>query len=263
MSNLMRTPIVYINGLFWPIDKATISVLFSSNWHPSAGQYGLLAMIIGSLSVATISTLLALIYALSISLAIESMSEGFLRRWLIGLIHLLTSIPTVVYGFLGLVVVVPLARDILGGSGMSMLVASCVLSGVIAPTMILFFHDTFSNIPSHYKSVVYALGGNSIDFQFGILLKYARNSIGIGIAMGFARAIGDTMIALMIAGSSISIPTSPLDSIRTLTAHIALLFAGDFESMEFKAIFISGLMLFCISFFVLLVLRYLRRDNAI
>jgi phosphate transport system permease protein len=176
--------------------------------------------------------------------------------------NLLSSIPTVVYGFLGLIFFVPFIRNFSGDSGMNILSASLVLSLVITPTMVLFFIDTFKNVPKSYKTIVNSLGGDTIDYQMKVLLPYTFKSLSIGFIMGFSRAIGDTMIALMISGNSIVIPHSLNDSARTLTSHIALLFGGDFESMEFKSIFASGLILFLISICILLLIRFLRKSYA-
>jgi phosphate transport system permease protein len=99
-----------------------------------------------------------------------------------------------------------------------------------------------------------------IQYQLFVLLPYHRRSILVGISLGLARAMGDTMIALMVAGNSIQLPQSLGDSVRTLTAHIALLFAGDFESMTFRSIFASGLILFGLTALVLWGIDRLRGE---
>jgi phosphate transport system permease protein len=171
------------------------------------------------------------------------------------------SIPTVVYGLIGALLLVPLIRSVWAeSSGMSLLSAALMLSLVIAPTMVLFFLDSFRSTPTEFAQIASALGGQTIQYQLYVLLPYHRRSIGVGISLGLARAMGDTMIALMIAGSSIRIPHHLTDSVRTLTAHIALLFAGDFDSMAFRSIFASGLILFGLTVVLLGAIHRLRGE---
>ena len=231
--------------------------LMISNWNPDK-SYGLLPMILGSLSISLLASFFAFLYSISIALSVDGMNNKKIKDIVIYFFNILSSIPTVIYGFLGVIILVPIVRDFLNGSGMNLFSASLMLSLVITPTMVLFFADTFKNTPKQYSSIVNSLGGDIVDYQIKILLPYSLKSITIGFVMGFSRAIGDTMIALMVAGNSIVVPTSLSDSIRTLTSHIALLFAGDFDSMEFKSIFASGFILFIVSSCLLFFIHFLK-----
>jgi len=244
------------------LSNGSLFDLVASNWNPDK-SYGLLPMILGSLSIATLASFFAFFYSISITLTLDGLKSKKVKNILIYFFNILSSIPTVVYGFLGVIILVPIIRSLLNGSGMNLLSASLVLSLVITPTMTLFFIDTFKNTPKEYKIIVNSLGGDTIDYQMKILLPFTFKSITIGAVMGFSRAIGDTMISLMIAGNSIIIPNSLNDSVRTLTSHIALLFAGDFESIEFKSIFASGFILFIISSFILFFIYFLRRVYSV
>jgi len=229
-----------------------------SSWNPDT-SYGLLPMIVGSLSIAVLSTILSFVYSVCVALTINGLKKSQTKEMFIMFFALLSSIPTVVYGFIGVIVLVPFVRDLIGGSGFNILSASFVLSFVITPTMVLFFIDSFENTPTSYKLITKSLGGTTINYQLKVLLPYHIKSILVALAMGFSRAIGDTMIALMIAGNSTLAPTAITDSARTLTSHIMILFAGDFDSLEFKSIFASGFILFLLSIFMLLFIRFLRR----
>jgi len=235
--------------------------LLGSEWDPPE-MYGLLPMMIGSLLVAFGATLLAFVYALAIALSLNRMRHSRLREMLVSFFSLLSAIPTVVYGFLGVILLVPLMRSVIGGSGFSLLLAILVLSLVVTPTILLFLHESFSSTPKSYNTIVHALGGDSIDYQVRILLPHAASGLRIALVMGMGRAIGDTMIALMVSGNAVAMPSSLGESVRTLTAHIALLFAGDFDSMEFRSIFASGLMLFGFSLLMLVLIRSMRRADA-
>jgi len=236
--------------------------LFSTVWDPSAGHYGLVPMIAGSLAIASLATLLATLLSLSVALWADRLPPGRMRRVVYRLFLLFGAVPTVVYGLIGVLLLVPLVRSIwTESSGLSLVTAAAMLALVVTPTMTLFFLDSFRSTPSAFTSLVSALGGRTIQYQLYVLLPYHRRSIGAGVALGLARAMGDTMIALMLAGNSIQIPHRLTDTVRTLTAHIALLFAGDFDSMAFRSIFAAGLILLLLSAGMLGLIRRLRGER--
>ena len=237
--------------------------LLGATWHPEAGQYGLLPMVIGTLSVALLATLIGFVGALAAALQFDAMRSGWLKRLLYRWILVLGAVPTVVYGLVGVVILVPWLRQyVVEGAGWSILAAGMMLSLVIWPTMVLFLIDSFHATPPEFASITSALGGERIQYQLGVLLPFHRRSIGVALSLGLARAMGDTMIALMLAGNSLAIPHSITDSARTLTAHIALLFAGDFDSPAFRSIFVSGLILLGLTVVLQGVIVYLRRGRA-
>ncbi len=119
-----------------------------------------------------------------------------------------------------------------------------MLALLIAPTMILFFSQSFARVPQSYLNAVDALGGNLVQKLCYVILPNAWRGILTGMILAFGRAMGDTLIALMISGNSVALPSSVLDSARTLTAHIALIIAADFDSIEFKILFICGITLY-------------------
>jgi len=145
---------------------------------------------------------------------------------------------------------------------MSLLSAALMLSLVVTPTMVLFFVDSFAAAPREYRSIVHALGGEEASYQRRVLLPFRFSSLLTGFLLGLGRALGDTMIALMLAGNSPRLPASLLEGGRTLTAHIALLFAGEFDSLEFRSVFASGLVLFLLSLLLWFFLRLLRGSDA-
>ncbi|MBU1743937.1 MAG: ABC transporter permease subunit, partial [Proteobacteria bacterium] len=164
--------------------------------------------------------------------------------------------PTVVYGFVGIFLLVPMVREIFqDGSGMCVLTASLMLAVLISPTLILFFVDGFDRVPRSYLDAVAALGGNEAQQFIFVILPNAWRSVLSGIVLAFGRALGDTLIALMIAGNAAQVPGSVLESARTLTAHIALVIASDYDSPEFKSIFACGLTLYLFSTVMVVLIR--------
>jgi phosphate transport system permease protein len=265
-STLSLGAIVLVLGwLAWPLIRSGGgATLLSLRWEPAAGIYGLVPMVVATASIALMAAVLGGVMALGIALGLEAMPRGTARTVFYRLLMVFGSIPTVVYGLVGVLVLVPWVREIwTESSGMSLIAAGAMLALVITPTMALFFYDSLRSAPAPYRQIVAALGGEQIQYQLRILLPYRWRSLLSGWVLGLGRALGDTMIALMLAGNAVQIPHHAGDSVRTLTAHIGLLFAGDFDSPAFRSIFASGLILFGLTVVVLGVAQWLRRDDAV
>ncbi|WP_458777392.1 PstC family ABC transporter permease [Desulforhopalus sp. 52FAK] len=193
----------------------------------------------------------------------ESLAPRPLRRLLLIAIRFMAGIPTVVYGFVAVFLLVPLMREyFIQGSGFSILTASLVLAVLIAPTMIIFFVNGLQSVPRSYCSAVDSLGGRPMQKLVYLLIPQAYPTFLIGIVLGLGRAMGDTLISLMLAGNSVAMPESVAESGRTLTGHIALVIAADFSSMEFTTIFACGLILSLFTICLILSIRLLGRFGA-
>ena len=233
-----------------------LTELLFSSWSPDKGLYGIYPMLVASLTLAILSLLLSFPVSLGMSFLITSLAPSKLRRFLLAVVRVMTSIPTVVYSFTALFILVPIMRNLMGfGTGMSLLTAAPVLALVVAPTMILFFVNSINNVSSNFTLAADALGSTKVQKLLYIILPQAWPGILNGTLLGFGRAIGDTMVSLMLAGNSTAYPNSIAESGRTLTAHIALVMAYDFDSMEFKSIFVCGLFLYLLTAFLMLAFR--------
>jgi phosphate transport system permease protein len=240
---------VFSEGLFFN--------MLTKPWSPDQGLFGLGPMIIGTLCIALLALTISFPVSLGCSFFIGILSPKGLGRHFKKIVELMTAIPTVIYGFVGIFLLVPLVREIfLKGSGMCILSASIMLAILISPTMILFFVQSFKMVPQNYLNAVDVLGGNITQKFFYVILPNARKGMITGVILSFGRAVGDTLIALMISGNSVALPGSILDSARTLTAQIALLIAADFESIEFKTLFVCGICLYIITSTGVLMTRY-------
>lgn len=219
--------------------------LLTSPWSPDQGLYGIRPMIAGSLVISVTSLILAFPLSLGCSILIVVLSPRGMGRVLRSTVQFMTGIPTVVYGFVGIFLLVPIIRNLFQyGSGMSILTASLLLGILVTPTMVLVFSDSFQQVPESYLAAARALGGTPLQNFFNIILPCAWRGIVAGVILATGRAMGDTMISLMVAGNSIGLPQSLLDSGRTLTAHIGLVMAADFDSLEFKSLFACGIILY-------------------
>ncbi len=240
------------------VEGQFLSILLQP-WSPQTGQFGIYPMIVGTVAISLLTMVFAFPLSLGCATTINLQGENWLSQLLHKTVTMMTGIPSVIYGFVGIFLLVPLLRSGFdAGSGMSLLAASLMLTLLVSPTMILIFCDSFSQVPASYGDAVLAMGGSQTQKFLYATLPNSCSGLFVGFALALGRALGDTLIALMIAGNAIQVPGSVLDSGRTLTAHIALVFAADYESPEFKAIFACALVLYFLSALLALVMRVTR-----
>ncbi len=226
-------------------------------WSPDHNIFGIRPMILGTLCIALFGLMTAVPLSLGCAAFITVTAPRGAARILHRLVRLMTGIPTVIYGFVGIFLLVPLIREIGGrGSGLSILSAGLLLAVLVSPTMILFFSDGLNAVPRTYCHAVTALGGTRVQRLVYVMLPQAWRSMLAGVILGFGRAVGDTMIALMLAGNAVAPPETILDATRTLTAHIALIIAADFDSLEFRTLFVCGLTLYLTTGLAAVVMRW-------
>lgn len=215
------------------------------DWYPSEKLFGLLPMIVGSFFVTAGALLVGVPTGLACAVVLTQFASRRVSRILKPVIELLAGIPSVVYGFIGIVVIVPFIREHLGGPGLSVLAASLVLGVMILPTVISISVDAFQAVPPSYREGSIALGATVWQTIRMVLLPAARSGIVAAVILGMGRAIGETMAVIMIAGNAAAVPASPLAPVRTLTSNIAL--EMSYASGEHReALFATGVILFVI-----------------
>lgn len=241
-------------------DQALFLDFFTTKWDETQHLYGLMPMVLGTLYISTIATAIAFLMSFSLASLMEYFLPKSLSKPLEALLVLLCGVPTVLYAFAALFLLVPFINTYLcSGKGLSILSASFVLAFVILPTMSVMILNAYKSIAKVHNATALSLGASKEHLFFYMALPLAKEQIIGALIFGFARAVGDTLIALMLAGNALHMPSSLFDSARTLTAHIALINANDYESIGFKAIFLAGLLLFIFTCSVVLSLRYLGR----
>lgn len=219
--------------------------LLGQDWYPSEKSFGLLPMIIGSLMVTFCALIIGVPLGLASAIFLTEFSSRRLARFLKPVIELLAGIPSVVYGFIGLMFLVPFIREEFGGPGLSVLAASIILGIMILPTVISITIDSIQAVPDTYREGSIALGATRWQTVRMVVLPAARSGIIAGIILGMGRAIGETMAVIMVAGNAADIPGSLLAPVRTLTSNIALEMA--YASGEHReALFATGVILFVI-----------------
>jgi phosphate transport system permease protein len=219
--------------------------LLSSHWAPTRGHFGILAMIISSVFVTLGALALGVPLGLACAITLAEFAPEKVKTLLKPTLELLAGIPSVVYGFLGVVWLVPLIRDYLGGPGLSLLAGSVILGIMILPTVISISIDALGAVPDLYRDGSIALGATNWQTVHRVVLPAASSGIITAIVLGMGRAIGETMAVIMVAGNALKIPTSILDPVRTLTANIALEL-GYATGHHREALFATGIVLFII-----------------
>jgi phosphate transport system permease protein len=225
--------------------KVGLANFLSSTWHPTAGRYGIRLMILGSALVTAGALALGVPLGIACAIVLAEMAPRRARLVLKPTIEILAGIPSVVYGFMGIVVVLPWIRRHLGGPGASGLAASAILSVMILPTIIAISLDALQAVPRSYREGSLAMGATQWQTIRRVVLPAARSGLVAAVILGMGRAVGETMAVVMVAGNAVQLPRSPLDPVRTLTANLALEMgyaSGDHRA----ALFATGIVLFLV-----------------
>mgnify|MGYP004647039547 FL=1 len=200
--------------------------LFGTNWDPLAEtpSYGILPMIVATLYVTALSVLIGVPIGLGTALALYRFLPKRLVRPVKQAINLLAGIPSVLFGLFGITVIVPFLRDVLSpnGVGYGILAASLVLSVMILPTVVSISCDSLESVPQEYYSGALALGATKEQATFSVMLPAAKSGILAGVVLAIGRVVGETMAVIMVIGGSAEMPHGLFQSVRTLTANIAM-----------------------------------------
>jgi phosphate transport system permease protein len=185
-----------------------------------------------------------------------------MRKILKPTIQGLAGIPSVVYGFFGLVIIVPFMRIHFGGSGFSVLSASLILTVMILPTIISISEDALRSIPYEYNEASLALGATQWQTIKNVIFPAALPGIITAIILGMGRAIGETMAVIMVAGNVVQIPGSIFEPVRTLTSNIALEM-GYATGIHYNALFATGIVLLTVIIILLLIANYINYKKRV
>lgn len=196
--------------------------LFGTEWRPANNIYGIWPMIVGSIYVTAGALVLGVPVGILTAVFLARFCPDWLYRIMKPAVSLMAGIPSVVYGFFGLVVIVPFVRDNLGGRGMSVLTASVLLGLMILPTVISVSESAIRAVPSSYYEGGLALGASHERSVFFAILPAAKSGIFAAVVLGVGRAIGETMAVMMVAGNQPAVPGGILEGVRTLTTNIVL-----------------------------------------
>ncbi|MBM4295598.1 MAG: phosphate ABC transporter permease subunit PstC [Deltaproteobacteria bacterium] len=244
-SLALITFFIFLEGLPLILHTGLKDFVASSHWAPTKGHFGILAMIVSSILVTLGAMVLGVPLGLAGAITLAEFSPERLKRILKPTLELLAGIPSVVYGFLGVIWLVPLIRIYLGGPGLSLLAGSLILGIMILPTVISISIDALTAVPQLYREGSIALGATRWQTVRRVVLPAASSGIITAIILGMGRAVGETMAVIMVAGNALKLPTSVLAPVRTLTSNIALEL-GYAAGRHREALFATGIVLFVI-----------------
>lgn len=234
--------------------------LLGEIWRPSSNEFGILPMIVGSLYV----TLGALVIGVPIGIFTAVFMAKFcppvLYKLLKSAINLMAGIPSVVYGFFGLVVLVPFVRNYIGGYGMGVLTASILLGIMILPTIVSVSESAIRAVPNHYYEGGLALGASHERSIFFVVLPAAKRGILASVILGLGRAVGETMAVIMVAGNQAILPSSLTSGVRTLTTNIVMEM-GYSSGLHRQALIGTAVILFLFVLIVNIAFSLLRKED--
>ncbi|OFV79990.1 MAG: phosphate ABC transporter permease subunit PstC [Acidobacteria bacterium RBG_13_68_16] len=245
-----------------------LEFLFSAQWYPTSDinvRYGTWALTVGSFSVTALAMVLAVPFGLGAAIYISEFSGPRQRETLKITIELLAAIPSVVWGFIGLTVMSRIIVALTGAPvGVNLLNGGLILALMSVPIIVSIGEDALKAVPDSYREAAQALGATRWQIVFRVLLPAAKNGLLAAVLLGVGRAVGETMAVLMATGHAVHLPHSLVDSVRTLTANIAAeLGEAPVGSSHYQVLFLTGVLLFCITFAVNLtadlVIRGVRR----
>ena len=213
---------MFANGLPAIAEIGPLKFLLGQKWKPNNNIFGILPMIIGSIYVTVGAIVIGVPIGFFAAVYLAKFCSPKVYRFVKPAVELMAGIPSIVYGFFGLVVIVPLMQKTFGGNGKSVLTASILLGIMILPTIITVAESNIRAVPEAYYEGSLALGATPERSVFSAVLPGAKSGILAGIVLGIGRAIGETMAVIMVAGNQPVIPNSLLSGVRTLTANIVM-----------------------------------------
>jgi phosphate transport system permease protein len=257
--------IIFVLGIFLFVTKEGIGFIFermdfrefflTPYWFPSdpdEPEYGILALIAGTASVTGLAMLVAIPFSLGAAIYIAEFATGKTREALKVLVELLAAIPSVVWGFIGLVIMNPLIIELFDVPvGLNVLNAGIILGLMAAPIMTSIAEDALKAVPDRYREAAEAMGATRWQVIYKVVLPAAKTGLLGGVLLGVGRGFGETMAVLMSTGHAVNIPDSVFDSVRALTATIAAeLGEAAVGEEHYQVLFTIGIFLFLITFVI-------------
>ncbi len=260
LSTILICFFMFVNGVPAIAEIGIFKFLFGMTWKPSNGYYGIFPMIIGSIYV----TAGAIVVGVPVGVLCAVFMARFCPKKLYSVmkpaIGLLAGIPSIVYGFFGLVVIVPVIQEIFGTNGKGVLTASLLLGIMILPTIISVSEDAIRSVPESYYEGALALGDTHEQAVFRAVVPAAKSGILAGVILGVGRAIGETMAVIIVAGNQTIIPASVLSGVRTMTSNIVMEM-GYASGLHRQALIGTGVVLFVFILIINLLFSVIKKER--
>lgn len=240
---------------------STIDFIFGTEWYPTSDppDFGIWSLIVGSLVVTFFASLIAVPLGVLSAIYIAEIARPLVKEILKPVIELVSGLPSVVLGFLGMVVLAPWIQETFDlPTGLNIANVSIVLAIMAIPTITSISEDALYSVPQEFKEASYALGATRFETIAKVIVPAALSGISTAVILGMARVIGETMVVLMVAGGAAAIPGSIFDSVRPMPASIAAeMGEAPFGGDHYHALFATGVVLFFLTFFFNLIADYI------
>ena len=253
---------LFANGIPGMAKIGILKFLMGTQWKPGSGVYGILPMILGSIYVTAGALIIGVPAGILTAVYMSRFASGRIVKLIKPAVSLLAGIPSVVYGFFGLMVIVPLIRAVFGGSGSSMLAASIILGVMILPTIISISESALNAVPKSYYEGALALGATHERAVFKIVLPAAKSGVTAGVILGVGRAMGEAMAVMMVAGNQARMPAGLLKGVRTLTSNIVMEM-GYAAELHREALIATAVVLFVFILVINLLFSILKRRTKV
>jgi phosphate transport system permease protein len=234
--------------------------IFGMEWYPTYDppSFGIFPLIIGSLIVTFMATIIAVPLGVLAAIYISEIAPASIKEILKSVIELLAGLPSVVLGFFGMVIIAPWLQETFDlPTGLNIINASVILAIMAIPTISSISEDALYSVPREFKEASYALGATKFETIIQVIIPSAMSGISTAVMLGMARAIGETMVVLMVAGGAAAIPESIFDSVRPMPASIAAeMGEAPFRSAHYQSLFAIGIVLFFLTLTFNLIADY-------
>lgn len=251
---------LFANGIPAMGEIGVFQFLTGAKWKPGNDIYGILPMILGSIYTTAGAVVMGVPVGILMAIFMARFCPSKLYKILKPAVDLLAGIPSIIYGFFGLIVLVPFVRNHFGGDGVSILTASILLAIMILPSVISVSESALRAVPEHYYEGGLALGASHEHSVFFTVVPAAKSGILASVILGIGRAIGETMAVMMVVGNQTRIPDSMTDGIRTLTTNIVLEM-GYATDLHREALIATAVVLFVFVLVINLAFSFLKRRD--
>jgi len=255
---------LFANGLPVMKEIGFDQFLAGTRWFPNnvPAEFGILPMIMGSISVTAGAIVIGVPVGILTAVYLSHYCPAVIYRYIKPAVELLAGIPSIVYGFFGMIVLVPFVREFFGGNGKSVLTASILLGIMILPTIIGVSEAALRAVPDQYYEGALALGATHERSIFFTVLPAAKSGIAAAVVLGVGRAIGETMAVIMVAGNQPRMPGGVLEGVRTMTANIVIEM-GYAAGQHRQALIATGVVLFVFILIINLTFNIVKRRSDI
>ncbi len=248
---------IFFNGIPTIFKIGIDDFIFGMTWRPGNELFGIFPMVVGSLLVTLLALIIGFPAGVGVSVFFAYYCPKSIYKYIKPMIDLMAGIPSIVYGFFGLMVIVPMVRNLFGGSGFSLLSSGLILGFIILPIIINISETSLRSIDESYYQGARALGANHDQSVFYVLVPAAKSGIFSSMILGMGRAIGETMALVMVAGNQALIPESLFNGIRTLTSNIVLEM-GYAADLHRDSLIASAVILYVFILLINIVLVYMK-----